>query len=170
MSNVFARLNKILELESQRGRQNDAVVGGLERYAEQWQKEASQVVSGREDSERVDQIAEALMGYSLLPQGARSSTIRNIQESLKRLEKAQKAGHSPGCSCTQSKAAVPSLSFQASTWVTARAAPSSTVPAGQYHSAWLREWRSTPALPGSCRRCKTIAGAGFRNSQGSIRS
>ena len=87
MSNVFARLNKILDLESQRGRKNDAVVGGLERYAEQWQTEASQAVSGRENSEWVDQIAEALMGYSLLPQGARPSTIRHIQESLKSLEK-----------------------------------------------------------------------------------
>jgi len=82
MSNVFTNLKKILELESQRGYQNDAVVGGLECYAEQWQSLAIAAVSGREQIRRVEQIIDALMGYSLLPVGARRSTIRSIQERL----------------------------------------------------------------------------------------
>ena len=97
-SSAFTRLRKILDLEAQRGYRNDAVVGGLERYAEQWQREADQAVSGRAHSERVNQIVEALMGYPLLPAGARRSTIRNIQESLRRLEKVggQKGGGARG--------------------------------------------------------------------------
>ena len=86
--NVFASLHKMLDLEAQRGYRNDAVVGGFERYAEQWQRQAGSAVSGRKNAERVDQIVEALMGYPLLPAGARRSTVRNIQESLKRLEAA----------------------------------------------------------------------------------
>jgi len=85
MTNVFTSLKKILDLELQRGCQNDAVVGGLDRYAEQWQSQAIDATSGREQTRRVEQIADALMGYPLLPGGARRSTIRNIQESLSSL-------------------------------------------------------------------------------------
>ncbi len=86
MTNVFISLKKILELESQRGCQNDAVVGGLERYAERWQTQAIESVASQEEIRRVEQIADALMGYVLLPQGARRSTIRHIQESLDSLK------------------------------------------------------------------------------------
>ena len=85
MANVFTSLQKILDLELQRGCQNDAVVGGLDRYAQRWQSQAVNAVSGRERTRRVEQIADALMGYPLLPEGARPSTIRNIQESLQSL-------------------------------------------------------------------------------------
>jgi ATP-dependent DNA helicase RecG len=87
MSNVFTSLKKILELESQRGYWNDAVVGGLERYAEQWQSQAIAAVSGGEQIKRVEQITDALLGYALLPEGARRSTIRSIQERLDSLSK-----------------------------------------------------------------------------------
>jgi vacuolar-type H+-ATPase subunit H len=43
--NVFASLHKMLDLEAQRGYRNDAVVGGFERYAEQWQRQADSAIS-----------------------------------------------------------------------------------------------------------------------------
>ncbi len=82
MANAFETLDKILELEANRGYQNDAVVGGLAEYARQWNMEIVGEINSKETAERIAHIVQLLTDYSLLPQSARASTVRHLRESL----------------------------------------------------------------------------------------
>lgn len=82
MADAVGQLLNILELEAQRGYRNDAVVGGLDEYARQWNFQIVSLIDGKETAERVAQIVQMLSDYGRLPAEARPSTIRHLRESL----------------------------------------------------------------------------------------
>ncbi len=82
MADAIGQLQKILELEIQRGYRNDAVVGGLDEYARQWNFQVVALIDNKETAERIAQIVQMLSDYDRLPAEARPSTIRHLRESL----------------------------------------------------------------------------------------
>jgi len=87
MASSIQTLQNILTLEAQRGYQNDAVTGGLERFAENWEIQARREAVGADAQERISEIAQMLRDYGMLPAGVRPSTIRHLQRSAEGLGK-----------------------------------------------------------------------------------
>ena len=87
MTSAIQSLQNILALEARRGYKNDAVTGGLERFAEHWETQARREIAGADAQARITDIAAMLRDYSLLPEGARPSTIRHLQRSCQGLGK-----------------------------------------------------------------------------------
>jgi len=80
MTTAIKTLQNILALEARRGYKNDAVAGGLERFAENWEIQARREFAGADAQARIREIAGMMRDYALLPAGARPSTIRHLQE------------------------------------------------------------------------------------------
>ncbi len=59
--NSFSKLERVLELEYRRGCKNDAVIGGLERFLENWKRSI-----GAGEKEKADQVLSFLSDYSRL--------------------------------------------------------------------------------------------------------
>lgn len=76
MADAVGQLLNILELEAQRGYRNDAVVGGLDEYARQWNFQIVSLIDGKETAERVAQIVQMLSDYGRLP--ARAAWGRGV--------------------------------------------------------------------------------------------
>jgi ATP-dependent DNA helicase RecG len=83
MPTAIQTLQNILKLEAQRGYKIDAVTGGLERFAENWEAQARREAAnaGEDVQERISEIVMMLRDYSMLPAGVRPSTIRHLQRS-----------------------------------------------------------------------------------------
>lgn len=88
MSDPFRQLQNVLDLEARRGYNNDAVVGGLDDFARQWNLDVLPALDSRETAERVGHIVQLLSDYPALPQEVRPSTIRHLQESAAILTRA----------------------------------------------------------------------------------
>jgi ATP-dependent DNA helicase RecG len=73
------KLIKYLDLEANRGYDNRAVMGGLERAAETWQEEAHQ---GGIDGETVAEVAATLRSYAALTPEARRESLRDLRARL----------------------------------------------------------------------------------------
>ncbi|MBN1876833.1 MAG: ATP-dependent DNA helicase RecG [Anaerolineae bacterium] len=85
-------LEKILRLEEgDYNYQDKAVSGGLARYADTWQKQASDVY-GESASSWVEEIAEQLRAYSSLPFEARQTAMQSLWDLLR---------HPPGQDITE---------------------------------------------------------------------
>ncbi len=82
-SSAAETLLKYIDLETSRGYDNRAVMGGLERAAETWQQEARQ--SGVEE-ETVDEVASTLRSYPTLPTEARPEVLRALRVRLLEME------------------------------------------------------------------------------------
>lgn len=67
MAQTFARLERVLQLETQQGYQNKAVVGGIRQFVTYWVNQARQEVSDELDKVLVEQVAEVLVDYGRLP-------------------------------------------------------------------------------------------------------
>ena len=83
MPTAFDKLEKILRLEQSQGYRNRAVIGGLETFAEIWRKEALAEAPDAEQSQRVNEIADALQRYA---QADESQRIRVVDDVLTRLD------------------------------------------------------------------------------------
>jgi ATP-dependent DNA helicase RecG len=75
MPTAYEKLEKILKLEISQGHRNQAVIGGLEDFAEIWRKEASE--EGQSQGS-IDRIADLLSGYAELDQARRAQAVRDI--------------------------------------------------------------------------------------------
>src|SRR5512139_3104842 len=72
----FDKLAKILKLEIEGGFRDKAVIGGLGKFADFWEKEATREAP----AEQVAQIVAALRGYGTLPdRPARVQAIERIK-------------------------------------------------------------------------------------------
>lgn len=87
-SSAAEKVLKYIDLETSRGYDNRAVMGGLERAAETWQQEASQ--SGVEE-EAVAEVASTLRSYPTLPPEARPEVLRALRARLFEMEAGQAA-------------------------------------------------------------------------------
>lgn len=83
MPTAFDKLEKILRLEQSQGYRNRAVIGGLETFAEIWRKEALAEAQDEEQSQRVNEIADALQRYA---QADESQRVRVVDDVLTRLD------------------------------------------------------------------------------------
>jgi ATP-dependent DNA helicase RecG len=79
MPTAIQTLQNVLILEARRGYKNDAVTGGLERFAANWERQARRELAGSDAQARITDIVAMLQDYALLPAGARPSTIRHLQ-------------------------------------------------------------------------------------------
>jgi len=77
MPAVLSKLRKVLLQEQGLGFQDRAVIGGLSKFVDFCQQEASP-----EERALIQEIALALRGYELLPLERRSEAIQDILESL----------------------------------------------------------------------------------------
>jgi ATP-dependent DNA helicase RecG len=83
MGRAFKSLERVINLESQQGFQDKAVVGGIRQFAAYWVGQAREEAIDEADRALVEQIAEVLMEYSRLPGlEARSATIESLKEKL----------------------------------------------------------------------------------------
>lgn len=83
MSQVFQRLERVLQLEKSQGFQNTAVVGGIRQFAIYWLEQARQEALDDRDHFLVEQVGETLSGYSRLPGlEARARAIETLLEQL----------------------------------------------------------------------------------------
>jgi len=83
MPTAFDKLEKILRLEQSQGYRNRAVIGGLETFAEIWRQEALVEAADEEQSQRVNEIADALQRYA---QADESQRVRVVDDVLTRLD------------------------------------------------------------------------------------
>lgn len=97
MSRAFKRLERVLQLESQQGFQNKAVVGGIRQFATYWVSQAREEALDEVDRALVEQVAEVLAEYNRLPgTEARTQAITNLLKQLKlRQERIRELGHLP---------------------------------------------------------------------------
>ncbi|RME85794.1 MAG: ATP-dependent DNA helicase RecG [Caldilineae bacterium] len=124
MSTPIDTLQNILELEARRGYRNDAVVGGLNEYAERWRQAMLSLVQDGESAEQVAHIAQMLNDYALLPAGVRRSTVRHLRERLNALSQSTGRAQKP----RESKRAVGGASRAEEAPVRRRNAPPRVLP------------------------------------------
>ncbi len=91
-SSAIETLQNILALEAQRGYKNDAVLGGLDRFAAIWEPKALAEVSSDRMQSSIEEIATMLRDYPQLPERVRASTIRHLQRVLSDLAIEQRRG------------------------------------------------------------------------------
>lgn len=85
MSQVFKRLERVLELEAKQGYGNKAVVGGIQQFAIYWVDQAREQVTDEADKALVEQTAEVLSNYGRLSGSeARSQAIERLRDGLAR--------------------------------------------------------------------------------------
>lgn len=85
MSQVFKRLERVLELEAKQGYGNKAVVGGIQQFAIYWVDQAREQAVDEADKAFVEQAAEILSNYGRLSgTEARSQAIEQLRAGLAR--------------------------------------------------------------------------------------
>lgn len=94
MSSPFETLSKMLALEKQRGYDNKAVMGGLERLSDTWATEAVTQVGTKEERLLIEEIAGLLRQYSSLKEQRERATL--IDDLLDKI-----AGGSPSSTSVQ---------------------------------------------------------------------
>jgi len=80
---AFEKLSKILRLEQSRDYQDQAVIGGLEKFVAHWRTTARAETQDPALSRQIDEIADLLSGYAARDQEGRARTVSDI---LARLE------------------------------------------------------------------------------------
>lgn len=80
MQSSIRKLQKFLQLESERGYDNRAVVGGLDKVLPSWEKEAQEE---QVEQSLVDFVASKIGGYAALEPQGRRETIRDLLSELK---------------------------------------------------------------------------------------
>jgi ATP-dependent DNA helicase RecG len=90
-------LGRVLREEEQRGFDDGAVEGGLDRFLAAWRAEAN----GALDYEVVQQTLELLAGYATLDQNARRARVAIALERLRSLFRGERAGASASAPPTQ---------------------------------------------------------------------
>ncbi len=87
MNPVAEKLLKILGLEEQRGYRNDAVIGGLDKLAEHWLKEAAAAYPAADNQALIRQVGDLLTAYpGRSTAEGREEVIRAIRKTIGRLE------------------------------------------------------------------------------------
>jgi ATP-dependent DNA helicase RecG len=89
MPSPFEILNKMLSLEKQRGYDNKAVLGGLERLSDTWAPEAITQVDSKEERLLIEEIAGLLRQYPTLEERAQRTAL--VEDILNRLAAASPA-------------------------------------------------------------------------------
>ena len=82
MSSAYDKLKRILALEREQGCRDRAVVGGLVRFLDFWEKQAKQEEERDLHALPVDQVVGALSGYAESSAEERRRTIDGLLESL----------------------------------------------------------------------------------------
>ena len=75
MPSPFETLSKMLSLEKQRGYDNKAVVGGLERLSDTWAPEAITQVDSKEDRLLIETLASSLRRYPSLDEPSQRAAL-----------------------------------------------------------------------------------------------
>ena len=89
------RLQRVLELETQQGYQNKAVVGGIRQFAVYWVGQARDEAQDEADLALIEQVAEVLMAYARLPgTEARAKAIDSLLIGLATRKSRQDSGKS----------------------------------------------------------------------------
>lgn len=92
MGRAFYSLDRVLDLETEQGYQDKAVVGGIRQFAAFWVNKAREQAVDEADKALVEQVAETLMGYSRLPGiEARAEMIKLLRGKLERREERVKS-------------------------------------------------------------------------------
>lgn len=87
MNPVAEKLLRILDLEEQRDYKNDAVIGGLDKLAGHWLKEAAEAYPSTDKQALVRQVGDLLTAYpGRSTSEGRIETIRAIRKIVARLE------------------------------------------------------------------------------------
>ncbi len=87
MNPVAEKLLRILDLEEQRDYRNDAVIGGLDKLASHWLKEASEAYPSADKQALVRQIGDLITAYPTRSTAeGRAEVIRAIRKTVARLE------------------------------------------------------------------------------------
>ncbi len=141
MPDPFRQLQSVLDLEARRGYNNDAVLGGLDEFARQWNLEVLPALNNRETAERVGHIVQLLSDYPALPREVRPSTIRHLQDSAALLSGARASGAQPSgaqasaTSASAGAAARPAAASPAPGKTTPTRGTSAATPAGKTPAA-----------------------------------
>ena len=92
MNPALEKLSKILNLEEQTGFQNQAVIGGLDKLADHWQREAVAEFLDPDDQALVQQIADLMLKYPARPTlEGRQESINSIRRLMGRISQATSA-------------------------------------------------------------------------------
>lgn len=78
MLSIFENLRKILVLERKKGYNNQAVTGGLQEYASNFQKQALQEATKEEEKRIIQEITQRLTTYPHIPFSERSDHIEQL--------------------------------------------------------------------------------------------
>ena len=93
MRETLDRLIGILTLERRKGFLNQAVIGGLEKFAPYWKQEALEKAADAETEEEIERIANGLLAYSTCDtQAQRETIVTGLLEQAQRLQDAQPDG------------------------------------------------------------------------------
>lgn len=79
----YVKLVKILKLEQQQGYQDRAVIGGMARFAAEWEKEAQALARNSQQAALARDITALLIGYTAIPDAETRKAV--IDEIFKRL-------------------------------------------------------------------------------------
>jgi ATP-dependent DNA helicase RecG len=85
MPPALEKLIRILEQERRLGYRNQAVIGGLERFAHVWQEEARGEAGSDERIRQIDSITDMLAHYAEANSGARAETVTTALGLLEQL-------------------------------------------------------------------------------------
>ncbi len=84
MDSLFVRLVKMLLLEQKQGYQNRAVIGGLDKFASEWEVEAIAKARNSQQASAARDIASLLTGYPTVAQTeGRQRIVRRILENVR---------------------------------------------------------------------------------------
>jgi len=78
MTNVFERLQKILDLEQRQGYRNRAVFGGMDRLASHWEGDALKEAANAQQEALIREIAALLRSYPAAEREARQRIVEDI--------------------------------------------------------------------------------------------
>ena len=92
MHSSIRKLQKFLQLESERGYDNRAVVGGLDKILPAWLKEA---LEDRLEQRLIDYVAEKIQDYAEQDTQSRRGTVRDLLSELKEPGIQQQQHHAP---------------------------------------------------------------------------
>ncbi len=83
--NPYVKLLKVLLLEEEQGYQDRAVIGGMARFATEWEKEAQATARNSQEAALAREITALLIGYTALPDvETRRKVIAEILHRLRR--------------------------------------------------------------------------------------
>lgn len=89
-------LRKILELESSKGYEDSAVIGGLDKFLRNWERIAAASISSPKILKRFNKLHLTKAGYSSLSREERKIFIENIFSFLSEKEEGEESGKDPG--------------------------------------------------------------------------